>query len=76
MAKKSSKKGPEVDMGDLISQTQAAELRGVTRSAIHRLVKREKLRGYEIGGRVLVSRSEVVNFEPARAGRRSRKGGQ
>lgn len=76
MAKKSAKKGAEVDMEDLISQTQAAELRGVTRSAINRLVTRGKLRGFEVGGRVLVSRSEVKNFVPERAGRRSRKGSQ
>jgi excisionase family DNA binding protein len=56
-------------MKDLISQTEAAQLRGVTRSAIHRLVKRGKLRSVEVGGHVLVLRSEVLSFEPERAGR-------
>ncbi len=53
-----------VDMSDLISQTQAADLRGVTRSAIHRLIKRGKLRGVEVAGRMLVSRSEVERYDP------------
>lgn len=81
MAKKSAKKtvkeGSTVDMEDLISQTEAARLREVTRSAIHRLVKRAKLTGYNVGGRVLVSRREVESFEPGEAGRpKTRKGGQ
>jgi excisionase family DNA binding protein len=75
MPKKTTTKRAEVDVDDLISQTQAAELRGVSRSAIHRLVKRKKLRGFEVGGRVLVSRLEVESYEPAAAGRPSKKGG-
>jgi excisionase family DNA binding protein len=51
------------EMQDLISQAQAAELRGVTRSAIADLVKRGRLRSVEIGGRFLVYRSDVEGFE-------------
>lgn len=48
---------------DLISQTEAAELRGVSRAAIRDLVKRGRLRSVEVGGRPLVYRSEVEKFE-------------
>jgi excisionase family DNA binding protein len=48
---------------DLISQTEAAEMRGVSRAAIRDLVKRGRLRSVEVGGRPLVYRSEVEKFE-------------
>jgi excisionase family DNA binding protein len=57
------------EMSDLISQTQAAEVRGVSREAIHRLIKRGKLRTVEVGGRPLLYRNDVENFEPEKAGR-------
>ena len=50
-------------MQDLISQTEAARLRGVTKSAISDLIRRGRLRSVEIGGRPLVFRSEVESFE-------------
>lgn len=54
---------------DLISQAEAARIRGVTRQAISLLVQRGKLSGYEIAGRVLVSRNEVENFKRGKSGR-------
>jgi excisionase family DNA binding protein len=54
---------------DLISQSEAAEIRGVSREAIHRLVKRGRLRSVEISGRAFVYRSEVESFEPSKGGR-------
>lgn len=56
------------DMNDLISQAQAAELRGVSRSAIADLIRRGRLRTVEVGGRNLVFRSEVVSFEEIQRG--------
>ena len=50
-------------MSDLISQTEAARLRGVSRAAISDLVQRGRLRAVEIGGRRLVFRSDVESFE-------------
>lgn len=38
-------------------------MRGVSRQAISDLVLRGKLSGYEIAGRVLVSKTEVENFK-------------
>jgi len=54
---------------DLISQAEAARLRGVTRQAIRKLVEVGRLRSYTIGGRNLVLRSEVRQFVPHKPGR-------
>ncbi len=58
-----------IDPAEWISQTHAAGVRGVTRQAIARLVKRGRLRTVTIGGHTLVHRDDVVNFEPREAGR-------
>ncbi|MEJ7576244.1 MAG: hypothetical protein WKF74_04485 [Pyrinomonadaceae bacterium] len=57
------------DIADLISQAEAARLRGVTRAAIQDLVRRERIRTVDIGGRALVYRSEIVNYEQGEPGR-------
>ena len=54
---------------DWITQAEAARLRGVTRQAIHRLVRRGKITTLEVGGVVLVKRVEVETFRPGSAGR-------
>ncbi|HYG79619.1 MAG TPA: hypothetical protein VD861_04490 [Pyrinomonadaceae bacterium] len=46
----------------LISQAKAAEMCGVTRAAIHDLVRRGRLRSLEVEGRDLVYFNEVVSF--------------
>ncbi len=56
-------------LADLISQAEAARLRGVSRQAIAKLVRQGKLRTYTVAGRQLVRRSEVMNYEIKRAGR-------
>jgi hypothetical protein len=61
LAKKSAKKGA-VDMSDLISQAEAARVRGVTLNAIRDLVRRSRLSKVEVGGRTFVYRSEVEGF--------------
>ena len=58
-----------MDLDDLISQADAAELRGVSRASINELVKRGRLRSVEIGGKVFLYRSEVIAFEPQSGGR-------
>jgi excisionase family DNA binding protein len=68
MAKKKVEKETN-DMADLISQAEAARLRGVTRAAIQDLVRRERIRSVNVGGRSLVYRSEVVNYEQGEPGR-------
>ena len=54
---------------DWISQAEAARLRGVSRQAIAKLIRNGRLRSTIIGGRVLVSRADVVSFERRAAGR-------
>ncbi len=68
MAKKKSEKETD-EMADLISQAEAARLRGVTRAAIQDLVRRGRIRSVSVGGRALVYRSEIVSYEKGEAGR-------
>jgi predicted DNA-binding protein YlxM (UPF0122 family) len=58
----------EIDMSDLITQAEAAEMRGVSRAAITDLVKRGRLRTVEMFGKKLVYRSEITNFEKEHKG--------
>lgn len=51
-----------VDVRDLITQTVAARLRGVSRTAIHDLVRRGRLNSIKICGVTFVFRSEVLAF--------------
>jgi excisionase family DNA binding protein len=51
------------DMSDLISQTEAAQIRGVSRAAISELVKRGRLRSVVVGGHTLLYRADVEAFE-------------
>lgn len=57
------------DMSDLISQAEAARLRGVTRAAIQDLVRRGRIRSVNVGGRSLVYQSEIMNYEKGEPGR-------
>lgn len=57
------------DMNDLISQAEAARLRDVTRAAIQDLVRRGRIRSVNVGGRSLVYKSEIVNYEQGEPGR-------
>lgn len=49
----------DVDEEQLISQAKAAELCGMTREAIHKLVAAGRLKASEVGGRDLVYLKEV-----------------
>jgi excisionase family DNA binding protein len=60
--------GP-IEPGEWISQAEAARLRSVSRQAIAKLVGNGRLRTLEVGGRSLVSRAEVLAFEPNPPGR-------
>ena len=52
------------DPAQWVSQADAAEMRGVTRQAISRLVKKKRFTTLSIGGKTLLKRSEVEEFEP------------
>jgi hypothetical protein len=57
---------------DLITQAEAARLRGVTRSAIAYLITQGRLHTYERFGITFVSRHEVESYEPLKPGPRPR----
>ena len=57
-------------IGEWVSQSEAARLRGTTRQAIARLVERGRLETVEIAGRKLVRRSDVIAFDPLPVGRK------
>lgn len=59
---------------DWISLSEAARLRGVSRQAISKLVKKGRLKTITIGGHILVRRADVEGFEPLEAGRPKAKG--
>ena len=73
--KKQAEELPDVD--DLITLQEAAEIRGRTTAALSELVRRGRLRSYEMFGRKLVSRREVEAFEDSRGWPKgkTRKGG-
>ena len=58
-----------IDPDDWISQKQAAEIRGVTRQAINEIVRKDRFETLEVGGKTLVKREEVEDYEPKKGGR-------
>lgn len=58
----------EINMADLITQAEAARIRGVSLASIAELVTRGRLRHVEMFGKRLVFRSEVEAFERERKG--------
>jgi len=61
------------DIDDWISQVEAARIRNVSKQAIGKLIRRNRLTAREIGGRMLVRRSEVEAFVPMPIGRPRKK---
>jgi excisionase family DNA binding protein len=59
----------KIDPTEWISQSEAARIRGISRQAISKLVKKGRIRSLIIAGHTLVNRQEVENFEPQDAGR-------
>lgn len=57
-----------MNLDDLISQAEAARLRGVDRAAIADLIRRNRLRAFSVGGVPYVRRSEVLKFQKQKPG--------
>ncbi len=57
------------DIKDMISMSEAAQIRAVSHSAIQDLIRRGRLSSFEVGGRRLLSRKEVESFQPKSVGR-------
>lgn len=66
MSKKETNR--EIALSDLITVTEAAQLRSVSRAAIHELVQRGRLRSEKMFGRILLYRNEVETFERNKPG--------
>lgn len=62
----------EDEADELITQTEAARMRGVTVAAISALVQRGRLQSVERFGKLLVFRREVLEFEREKPGRKRR----
>jgi excisionase family DNA binding protein len=54
---------------DWVSQADAARIRGVSRQAISRLIKKGRLQVLKIAGKVLLNRAEIESFVPEQPGR-------
>jgi len=57
------------DPEDLISQSTAAAIRGVSVQAITHLIARGKLKTLVIDGHTFLFRAEVEKFKPSKGGR-------
>jgi len=53
---------------DWVSQSGAGKMRGVTRQAIAKLVRKGRFTTLFVGGRILLKRSEVEAFKPKSPG--------
>lgn len=62
-----------IDSEDMITQAEAASIRGVTHEAIRSLVKRGRFNVFKIGGKVFLSKREVERFKPNVGGRPPKK---
>lgn len=59
----------KIDLSELVSQREAAEMRGVTVQAIHFLVKRGRFTIIEVSGKTFMLRKEVEDYKPDAGGR-------
>src|ERR1041385_4427286 len=62
------KKNQAEQTSNLMSQAEAAQFRGVSRAAIRDLIRRGRLNSVSLGGREMVYRDEVMNFEQGKPG--------
>jgi len=58
-----------IDPSELVSQPEAAKMRGVSTQAINKLMQRGRLTVIEISGKKFLLRKEVEAFEPNITGR-------
>jgi predicted DNA-binding protein (UPF0251 family) len=56
-----------------ITQAEAARIRGVSQQAIDNLVKRNRFKTLNLGGKTLLNRIDVANYRPKPPGPRSSK---
>jgi hypothetical protein len=59
----------KIDLSELVSQREAADMRRVSIQAINKLMKRGRLTVIEVSGKRFLLRKEVEAFEPNITGR-------
>jgi len=59
----------KLDLSKMVTQAEAAEIRGVSVQAINYLVKHGRLKSVKVAGRVLLFKREVEAFKPSLGGR-------
>lgn len=59
----------KIDSDDMITQAEAARIRGVSHETIRYLAKRGRFKVFTIGGKTFLSRIEVEAFVPSKGGR-------
>jgi hypothetical protein len=59
----------KIDLSELVSQQEAAKMRGVSTQAIHHLMKRGRFTIIGVSGRKFLLRKEIEAFEPKLGGR-------
>jgi hypothetical protein len=64
----------KINPDDLVTQTTAAKMRGVSLQAIEGLVRRGKFKLIIIDGHKFVFRSEVEKYQPSAGGRPKQQG--
>jgi Helix-turn-helix domain len=58
-----------MNLNDLITQADAARLRGVSRASVNELVRKGRFRRVQIGGKTFLLKSEVLSYVPETGGR-------
>src|SRR5262245_5276568 len=53
---------PKVEITELLTVTQAANLLQISSAAIHKAIKRDRLRYLRLGGIFLIKRSDLVHY--------------
>ena len=63
----------KIDPNDLITQAEAARIRGVSHEAIRHLVREGRFKVIRVGGKPFVLRSEIKAYRPGVGGRPPKK---
>jgi len=62
-----------IKSSDYLSISQVAKIRGVTRQAISKLIKKGKIECVKIGGHILIHKDDLIKFKPGYPGRPRKK---
>ncbi|MBZ0203281.1 MAG: helix-turn-helix domain-containing protein [Ignavibacteria bacterium] len=68
----STQKNEFFNAGEWITQSEAARLRGISRQAINKLVKKSRLKTFCMGSIIFVNKDEIENFLPQKVGRKNK----